>query len=134
MLSWSLLFVYSSGDARLRRHHTARSVSQRRHTPVQLQRCECVQRHVSTGQQQGGAEGLLRHCGLRGHCPGILYGASQRKVSNCNYVLILLLIWDRSISWARERYVCETRLGHGTQGIGSLRGVSGHIHNPFAGI
>ena len=37
-------------------------------------------------------------------------------------------------SWARERQVVETKLTHGTQSFGSLRGVSSHQHNPFAGI
>lgn len=36
-------------------------------------------------------------------------------------------------SWARERYVVETKLNHGMQSFGSVRGVSGHQHNPFAG-
>lgn len=36
-------------------------------------------------------------------------------------------------SWARERYVVETKLKHGTVSFGSMRGVSGHQHNPFAG-
>ena len=36
-------------------------------------------------------------------------------------------------SWARERYVEETRLGHGMRSFGSMRGVSSHQHNPFAG-
>lgn len=36
-------------------------------------------------------------------------------------------------SWARERYVEETRLSHGMRSFGSMRGVSSHQHNPFAG-
>jgi alpha-galactosidase len=36
-------------------------------------------------------------------------------------------------SWGRERYVVETKLTHGIQSFGSMRGVSGHQHNPFAG-
>lgn len=37
-------------------------------------------------------------------------------------------------SWARERYIIETKLTQGIQSIGSTRGVSGHQHNPFAAI
>ena len=37
-------------------------------------------------------------------------------------------------SWGRERYMVETKLTHGMQSFGSMRGVSGHQHNPFAGI
>jgi alpha-galactosidase len=35
-------------------------------------------------------------------------------------------------SWGRERYMVETKLSHGMQSFGSMRGVSGHQHNPFA--
>jgi hypothetical protein len=35
--------------------------------------------------------------------------------------------------WGRERYVGETKLTQGLHSFGSMRGVSGHIHNPFAG-
>jgi alpha-galactosidase len=38
------------------------------------------------------------------------------------------------LSWARERNVCEVKLQHGTLSLGSMRGVSGHVHNPFAGV
>jgi alpha-galactosidase len=38
------------------------------------------------------------------------------------------------ISWARERYVIETKLNHGMHSFGSTRGLSGHQHNPFAAI
>ncbi len=44
-------------------------------------------------------------------------------------MIILIFI----ISWARERHVIETKLTQGTQSFGSLRGVSSHEHNPFAG-
>lgn len=37
-------------------------------------------------------------------------------------------------SWARERYIIETKLTQGIQSIGSTRGVSGHQHNPFAAV
>lgn len=37
-------------------------------------------------------------------------------------------------SWARERNIVETKLTHGIQSFGSVRGVSGHQHNPFAAI
>jgi len=37
-------------------------------------------------------------------------------------------------SWARERYVIETKLNHGMHSFGSTRGVSSHQHNPFAAI
>lgn len=37
-------------------------------------------------------------------------------------------------SWARERYVSETRLSQGMQSFGSMRGVSGHVQNPFAAV
>jgi alpha-galactosidase len=37
-------------------------------------------------------------------------------------------------SWARERYVTETRLTQGMQMFGSTRGVSSHQHNPFAAV
>ncbi len=37
-------------------------------------------------------------------------------------------------SWARERYIEETKLSHGMRSFGSTRGVSGHQHNPFAGL
>eukprot|EP00981_Chlorochromonas_danica_P002005 scaffold413_cov176-Ochromonas_danica.AAC.1 len=37
-------------------------------------------------------------------------------------------------SWARERYVVESKLTHGMQSFGSTRGVSSHQHNPFAAI
>ena len=36
-------------------------------------------------------------------------------------------------SWARERQIVETKLTHGMLSFGSLRGVSSHQHNPFAG-
>jgi alpha-galactosidase len=36
-------------------------------------------------------------------------------------------------SWAREFYVSETKLQYGMHSFGSVRGVSGHVHNPFAG-
>lgn len=42
-------------------------------------------------------------------------------------------IYCRIYSWGRERYVVETKLTHGMQSFGSVRGVSGHQHNPFAG-
>ncbi len=34
-------------------------------------------------------------------------------------------------AWARERHVVERQLRPGLQSIGSLRGASGHEHNPF---
>lgn len=34
-------------------------------------------------------------------------------------------------AWARERYVKERMLQQGIQSVGSLRGASGHMHNPF---
>ena len=34
-------------------------------------------------------------------------------------------------AWARERYVKERKLQQGIQSVGSLRGASGHMHNPF---
>ena len=37
-------------------------------------------------------------------------------------------------SWARECYVQQRRLSHGTTSFGSTRGVSGHNHSPFAAI
>eukprot|EP01038_Epipyxis_sp_PR26KG_P016244 gene16244-22115_t len=37
-------------------------------------------------------------------------------------------------SWARERQTIDTKLTHGMQSFGSIRGVSGHEHNPFAVI
>ena len=37
-------------------------------------------------------------------------------------------------SWARERYVIETKLTQGIQSFGSARGVSSHQHNPFLAI
>jgi alpha-galactosidase len=40
----------------------------------------------------------------------------------------------RLLSWARERYVIETKLNHGMHSFGSTRGLSGHQHNPFAAI
>jgi hypothetical protein len=40
-------------------------------------------------------------------------------------------LWHNS--WGRERYVCETKLTHGKISVDSMRGVSGHVHNPFAG-
>ena len=39
----------------------------------------------------------------------------------------------RNLSWGRERHVIETQLTHGLQSYGSIRGVSGHNHNPFGG-
>src|SRR5664280_1137097 len=42
--------------------------------------------------------------------------------------------WDLvhlSGAWARERHVRTRRLEVGSQAIGSLRGASGHQHNPF---
>jgi alpha-galactosidase len=35
-------------------------------------------------------------------------------------------------SWARERMVVESKVKHGVQSFGSIRGVSSHQHNPFA--
>jgi hypothetical protein len=37
-------------------------------------------------------------------------------------------------SWGRERQVVETKLTQGTQSFGSVRGVSGHQHSPFAAV
>ena len=37
-------------------------------------------------------------------------------------------------SWARERIVEETKLQPGTFSIGSTRGTSSHVHNPFFAI
>ena len=37
-------------------------------------------------------------------------------------------------SWARERHVQETQLHPGIFSIGSTRGTSGHVHNPFIAI
>eukprot|EP01040_Poterioochromonas_malhamensis_P013876 gene13876-15312_t len=37
-------------------------------------------------------------------------------------------------SWARERYVVETKLNHGMHSFGSMSGLSGHQHNPFAAV
>lgn len=34
-------------------------------------------------------------------------------------------------AWARERHVKERKLQQGIQSVGSLRGASGHMHNPF---
>ncbi len=34
-------------------------------------------------------------------------------------------------AWGRERYVKKRRLEQGIQSIGSTRGASGHMHNPF---
>ena len=34
-------------------------------------------------------------------------------------------------AWSRERHVKERRLQQGVQSVGSLRGASSHIHNPF---
>lgn len=36
-------------------------------------------------------------------------------------------------SWARERYVHDTRLQAGVHSFGSVQGVSSHQHNPFGG-
>jgi alpha-galactosidase len=46
-----------------------------------------------------------------------------------NYHMVQL-----SGSWARERMTVETKLSHGMQSFGSIRGVSSHQHNPFAAI
>lgn len=43
------------------------------------------------------------------------------------------MIFSMLYSWGRERYVSETKLTQGMQSFGSMRGVSGHVHNPFAG-
>ena len=45
-----------------------------------------------------------------------------------------LYVYVYLCSWARERYIIETKLTQGIQSIGSTRGVSGHQHNPFAAI
>jgi len=37
-------------------------------------------------------------------------------------------------SWGRERYVTESLLQHGHVSFSSSRGVSGHVHNPFAAV
>lgn len=37
-------------------------------------------------------------------------------------------------SWGRERYIYESKLIPGKHSVESLRGVSGHEHNPFAAI
>ncbi len=37
-------------------------------------------------------------------------------------------------SWARERYVVETKITHGMNSFASTRGVSGHQHNPFVAV
>ncbi len=37
-------------------------------------------------------------------------------------------------AWARERHVVERQLRPGLQSIGSLRGASGHEHNPFLAL
>jgi alpha-galactosidase len=37
-------------------------------------------------------------------------------------------------AWARERHVRARRLDAGSQSIGSLRGASGHEHNPFLAL
>ena len=36
--------------------------------------------------------------------------------------------------WARERSVERVPMMHGTQSVGSLRGASSHIHNPFLAV
>ena len=37
-------------------------------------------------------------------------------------------------NWARERSVERVPMMHGTQSVGSLRGASSHIHNPFLAV
>lgn len=37
-------------------------------------------------------------------------------------------------AWARERHVVKRRLAPGRQSVGSLRGASGHQHNPFLAL
>jgi alpha-galactosidase len=44
-----------------------------------------------------------------------------------------MLLLTSVFSWAREFYVSETKLQYGMHSFGSVRGVSGHVHNPFAG-
>lgn len=49
--------------------------------------------------------------------------------SNTGYFLTKL-----SGSWARERYVCESRLVQGTHTFDSAKGVSSHEHQPFVAL
>jgi len=50
-----------------------------------------------------------------------------------NIIIISIIITNITSSWGRERYVQEMELSHGMRSFGSMRGVSGHVHNPFAG-
>jgi alpha-galactosidase len=50
-----------------------------------------------------------------------------------NIIIITIIIISTTSSWGRERYVQEMELSHGMRSFGSMRGVSGHVHNPFAG-
>lgn len=55
-------------------------------------------------------------------------------LSLLTYTLLVFAYYLCILSWARERYVHESKLTQGTLSLGSMRGVSGHTHNPFAGV
>ena len=70
-------------------------------------------------------------CIHHGWCFYIYYGNVILMLCVVLHVVHINASYD--ISWGRERYVHETELSHGMRSFGSMRGVSGHVHNPFAG-
>lgn len=66
-----------------------------------------------------GTEGLTIHKAMSASVP--LHGPERDMIHLCG-------------AWARERQVERLPLGHSIQSVGSTRGASGHVHNPFAAI
>jgi alpha-galactosidase len=74
------------------------------------------------------------YCDVAFFASVIDHNAAQYTYSHLSPCLTgVMLLLTSVFSWAREFYVSETKLQYGMHSFGSVRGVSGHVHNPFAG-
>lgn len=77
---------------------------------------------------------IARHAAIRNAGGNVL--ELERALSLC---VDFLDVSDMDVihlygDWARERMVERVPMMHGTQSVGSLRGASSHIHNPFLAV
>jgi hypothetical protein len=66
-------------------------------------------------------------------CASVLLVVVFHYLWSCWHTSLTAVVFTFRCSWARERYTAETKLSMGMQSFGSMRGVSSHVHSPFAG-